>query len=75
MHHRKVISLYTCIYKHLYLYDLLGGACHIKGSFFSGDVGGNYGTTGSVKNIYVVKEPDVISGDGTLNLLAKLHYQ
>lgn len=43
--------------------------------FDSGDVGGNFGTTGSVKNIYVVKEPDVISGDGTLNLLAKVHYK
>ncbi|XP_078332434.1 uncharacterized protein LOC144625475 [Crassostrea virginica] len=56
--------------------DLSVGVCPSNSGtcIYIGDVGGNYGTTGSVKNIYVVKEPDVISGDGTLNLLAKLHY-
>lgn len=56
--------------------DMAVGVCPSEtGScIYIGDVGGNFGTTGSVKNIYVVKEPDVISGDGTLNLLAKVHY-
>lgn len=56
--------------------DMSVGVCPSEAGscIYIGDVGGNYGTKGSVKNIYVVKEPDVISGDGTLNLLAKVHY-
>lgn len=30
---------------------------------------------GSVKNIYVVKEFDVIFGDGILNFLVKVYYK
>ncbi|XP_062591880.1 uncharacterized protein LOC134253375 [Saccostrea cucullata] len=56
--------------------DMAVGVCPSgSGScIYIGDVGGNYGDAGSVKNIYVVEEPDVISGNDTLPLLAKLHY-
>ncbi|XP_061178026.1 uncharacterized protein LOC133186749 [Saccostrea echinata] len=56
--------------------DMAVGVCPSgSGScIYIGDVGGNYGDAGSVKNIYVVEEPKVISGNDTLPLLAKLHY-